>query len=122
MSKDKRQRALIILNDPPYGSERSYNGLRLAGALAKDGLVDLRVFLMGDSVACARGGQDTPKGYYNLERMLRLVTNHDGEVGACGSCMDARGLADAALTHGVRRSSLEELASWTSWADKVIVF
>jgi uncharacterized protein involved in oxidation of intracellular sulfur len=26
---------LVILNDPPYGTERSYNGLRLAGSLAK---------------------------------------------------------------------------------------
>jgi hypothetical protein len=24
-------KTLIILNEPPYGSERSYNGLRLAG-------------------------------------------------------------------------------------------
>lgn len=26
---------LFILNGPPYGEERTYNGLRLAGALAK---------------------------------------------------------------------------------------
>lgn len=25
---------LFILNDAPYGNERAYNGLRLAGALA----------------------------------------------------------------------------------------
>jgi len=122
MSREGGQGTVIILNDPPYGSERSYNGLRLAGALAKDESVELKVFLMGDSVACARLGQETPKGYYNLERMLRLVINHGGEVGACGSCMDARGLGDAALTDGVHRSSLDELASWACWADKVIVF
>ncbi|HEY5618545.1 MAG TPA: hypothetical protein VIK60_11420 [Vicinamibacterales bacterium] len=28
-------KTLFILNDPPYGTERSYNGLRLAGALSK---------------------------------------------------------------------------------------
>jgi uncharacterized protein involved in oxidation of intracellular sulfur len=28
-------KALFILNDPPYGSERTYNTLRLARALAK---------------------------------------------------------------------------------------
>ena len=66
--------------------------------------------------------QDTPKGYYNLERMVRLVTNHGGEVGTCGSCMDARGLDETALTEGVHRSTLDELASWACWADKVIVF
>ncbi len=113
---------LMILNDPPYGSERSYNGLRLAGALARDELTEVKVFLMGDAVACARAGQDTPKGFYNVERMVRLVANHGGQVGTCGTCMDARGLAESALTESVRRSTLDELASWTRWADKVIVF
>jgi hypothetical protein len=28
-------KTLLILNDPASGTERSYNGLRLAGALAK---------------------------------------------------------------------------------------
>lgn len=28
-------KTLVICNDPPYGTERSWNGLRLAGALAK---------------------------------------------------------------------------------------
>jgi len=28
-------KTLFILNDPPYGTERSYNALRLAGSLAK---------------------------------------------------------------------------------------
>ena len=122
MDEEKRQKTLIILNDPPYGSERSYNGLRLAGALAKDELTEVKVFLLGDAVACARAGQDTPKGFYNVERMIRLGTNHSGEVGTCGTCMDARGLAESALTESVRRSTLDELASWTLWADKVIVF
>jgi len=122
MNEDNPQKTLIILNDPPYGSERSYNGLRLAGALARNELTDVKVFLMGDAVACARAGQDTPKGYYNLERMVRLVTNHGGEVGTCGTCMDARGLEETALTEGVHRSTLDLLASWTRWADKVIVF
>jgi uncharacterized protein involved in oxidation of intracellular sulfur len=26
---------LFVLNDPPYGTERTYNGLRLAHAIAK---------------------------------------------------------------------------------------
>ena len=30
-------KTLLILNDPAYGTERSYNGLRLAGTLAKRG-------------------------------------------------------------------------------------
>ena len=113
---------LVILNDPPYGTERSYNALRLAGALAKHPAEEVRVFLMGDAAACARAGQKVPQGYYNLERMLTVVTQHRGEVGVCGSCMDARALGEAELASGARRSSLEELADWTLWADRVLVF
>ena len=54
--------------------------------------------------------------------MIRLVANHSGEVGACATCMDARGLEETALTEGVHRTTLDQLASWTRWADKVIVF
>ena len=64
---------LWILNDPPYGSERSYNGLRHATAVAKEAQCTVRVFLMADAVACARQGQQTANGYYNLERMLRVL-------------------------------------------------
>jgi uncharacterized protein involved in oxidation of intracellular sulfur len=46
---------VFILNDPPYGSERSYNGLRLAVALAKqDSNRAITVFLMADSRRWAR--------------------------------------------------------------------
>lgn len=113
---------LCILNDPPYGTERSYNGLRLAGALAKRADQEVRVFLMGDAAACAKGGQKVPQGYYNLGRMLQVVAQKRGEIGVCGSCMDARGLLDADLVKGSRRSSLEELTDWTLWADRVLVF
>ena len=61
-------------------------------------------------------------GYYSLERMLKLVLQRGGEVGACGSCLDARGLVEAELLPGVRKSSLEQLTDWTLWADRVITF
>jgi uncharacterized protein involved in oxidation of intracellular sulfur len=115
-------KTLLILNDPPYGTERSYNGLRLAGALAKRDGEAVKVFLMGDAAACAKGGQNVPQGYYNLNRMLQVVSQHRGEIGVCGSCMDARGLQDADLVQGSRRSTLEELTDWTLWADRALVF
>lgn len=115
-------KTLFILNDPPYGTERSYNALRLAGALAKSGAADLKVFLMGDSAACAKGGQSVPQGWYNAGRMVQAVTLRQVPVGVCGSCMDARGIADQELVDGARRSTLGELAAWTAWADKVVVF
>lgn len=74
-------KTLFILNDSPYGIERSYNGLRLAGELAKRDGEEVRVFLTGDAVACARSGQQTPNGYYNIERMLSIVKRRGGDIG-----------------------------------------
>jgi len=113
---------LLILNDPPYGTERSYNGLRLAISLAKRDDVDVRVFLIGDAVGCAMVGQKVPGGYYHLERMIGSVARRGGEVGCCGTCMDARGIAEDLLAKGARRSSMEELADWTLWADRVVTY
>lgn len=114
---------LLILNDPPYGTERSYNGLRLATALLKgDPEGSVTVFLMADAVLCAKRGQITPQGYYNIERMLRRVVAGKSHVLLCGTCMDARGLATEDLTARAMRSSMDELASATAGADKVIVF
>jgi uncharacterized protein involved in oxidation of intracellular sulfur len=112
----------LILNDPPYGTERSYNVLRLAGALCKREGEEVKVFLIGDAASCAKANQKVPQGYYSLELMLRGVTRRGGEVGVCGTCMDARGIADTELAEGTRRSTLEQLTDWTQWADKVLVF
>lgn len=113
---------LFVLNDPPYGTERSYNGLRFAGAVAKRDGQTVRVFLMGDAAACAKKGQTVPNGYYNLNRMLQTLTARKADIGVCGSCMDARGITADELTEGTKRSTLEELATWTIEASKVIVF
>lgn len=115
-------KTLFVLNDPPYGTERSYNGLRLAGTLVKREEEEVKMFLIGDAASCARKGQTTPNGYYNIERMMKLVTSRDGEIGVCGSCMDARGMSDEELAAGSHRSSMDELTDWTVWADKVITF
>jgi len=113
---------LIILNDPAYGNERTYNGLRLALSLAKAEDVELRVFLMGDSVTAAKPAQKTAEGYYNLERMLKGLATKQIAVGACGTCIDARGMTDEPLVEGTHRSSMAELTAWTIWADKVVTF
>ena len=122
MTEIQRRRTLMILNDPPYGTERSYNGLRLTNALSKDPGDEVRVFLMGDAVVCSKRGQQTPNGYYNLERMLAVSARQGVVVGACGSCLDARGVKVEEFAEGVHRSSMDELASWTRWAEKVVVF
>jgi len=115
-------KTLFILNDAPYGSERTYNGLRLAGAVSKQEGNAVRVFLIGDAAASAHRGQKVPPGFYNVEVMIGNVLRHGGEVGICGTCMEARGLTDAEIADGTHRSTLAELAEWTEWADKVLVF
>jgi len=115
-------RTLFILNDPPYGTERSYNGLRLAGALSTRDGEQVKLFLIGDAASCAKARQKVPQGYYNIEVMLRTVAKHGGEIGVCGTCMDARGVTETELAEGTRRSTLEQLTEWTQWADKTLVF
>ena len=111
---------LIILNDPPYGTERSYNGLRLAKALSNEDS-HVVLFLMADAVACAKRGQKVPQGFYNIELMLKSIVRN-GEVLACGTCMDARGLEDDELIEGAIRSTMPVLSKHTLNADKVLVF
>jgi uncharacterized protein involved in oxidation of intracellular sulfur len=114
---------LLILNEPPYGSERCYNAMRLALALTKSvPVTDVTVFLLADAVFAAKTGQKTPDGYYNVERMLKGIVGGKGQILLCGTCMDARGLSDAEIIHGTRRSSMAELATITLGADKVLVF
>jgi len=113
----------MILNDPPYGTERTYNGLRIALALAKsDPTITVMVFLMADAIVAAKSGQKTPDGYYNVERMLKGVLAGKGQVLLCGTCMDTRGLTDAEILSGVRRSTMPELATLSASAEKVLVF
>ena len=116
-------KTLFIINDPPYGTERVYNALRLAHALLKkDPQTAVTVFLMADAVVAAKTPQKTPVGFYNIERMLKRVVASNGEVLLCGTCMDARGLDDAGLMTGARRSTMDALAAATIEADKVMVF
>jgi uncharacterized protein involved in oxidation of intracellular sulfur len=115
-------KTLFILNDAPYGSERTYNGLRLAGTISRQEGNVVRIFLIGDAVTSSHRNQKVPQGFYNIETMFGNVTRHGGEVGICGTCMDARGMADGEVAEGTHRSTLAELAEWTAWADKVLVF
>ncbi|HEX9978501.1 MAG TPA: DsrE family protein [Acidimicrobiia bacterium] len=115
-------RLLVILQGPAYGDERSYNGLRLAGSLARREGVEVRIFLIGDAVGCAVAGQTTPDGYYNLSRMIDAAARHGAVTGCCGTCLDARGITNEMLTLTARRSTLDELTDWTLWADKTITF
>ena len=113
---------LFVLTEAPYGNERVYNGLRLAGSLAKRDGTAVKVFLIGDAAACAKSGQKVPQGYYNVQTMLSAVARRGGKIGVCGTCMDARGIASEELVEGAHRSTMDELTDWVATSDQVLVF
>ncbi len=116
------KKILLIVNGPAYGSDETFNALRLAVALSRRGDADVSVFLMGDAVTCAVAGQKTPDGYYTLDRMLKTFARHGGHIACCGTCLDARGLTKDHLIPEAPRSTMEELAAWTVEADQVLTF
>lgn len=115
---------LIIINDAPYGTEKAYNALRIANQLSKDHKEDLRlrIFLMADAATCALAGQDTPDGYYNIERMLKLAVAKGAEVKICGTCASARGIKDAEFVKGAELGTMPELSEWIAESDNVMTF
>jgi uncharacterized protein involved in oxidation of intracellular sulfur len=117
------QKILIIINDAPYGTEKAYNALRLAMQLGKEHEnVEVRVFLMADAANCAIANQNTPNGYYNIERMLNAVLAKGGKVKICGSCAEARGLKNVPLIKGAEISTMAELTNWMVDSNKVVTF
>jgi len=116
------QEILFILNGPAYGTENAFNALRLARALQDKPEMQLKVFLMADATVCAKKDQKTPDGYYNLSRMILSLAQKKVPIGACGTCLDARGISDDELINGVRRSNMGELAEWVLASSKVITF
>lgn len=118
------QKILIIINDAPYGTEKAYNALRMAMTLQKEHAdnVSVKIFLLADAVFCGLPNQNTPNGYYNIERMLKSVIQNGGEVKSCGGCSEARGIATIAFIDGVKLSNMKEFAQWTVECDKVLTF
>jgi uncharacterized protein involved in oxidation of intracellular sulfur len=113
---------LFVLNEAPYGNERVYNGLRLAGSLARREGLSVKVFLLGDSASAAKANQRVPAGYYNVQNMLTAVTKRGGQVGVCGTCMDARGIATEELVEGTHRGTMDELTEWVATSDQILIF
>ncbi len=113
----------IIVNDAPYGIEKPWNAFRLASTSSTEEIgMNVRLFLMGDSVSAAKKGQKTPNGYYNMEKMLKSLIMNGVEIMTCGSCIDARGLKAEELVDGVERGTMKILATWIKESDKVVCF
>jgi len=116
-------KTLIIINDAPYGTEKAYNALRLAMQIQKDyENTEVNIFLMADAVTCAIPNQNTPNGYYNIERMLKAVVLKNGKIKICTSCVETRGLKDLKFVEGAVLSNMKELTQLTIESDKVVTF
>ncbi len=114
---------LFIINDAPYGTEKAYNALRMAMTIQKeDETAEVRIFLMADAATAALPNQNTPQGYYNIERMIKSVLLKGGKVKICGSCAEARGIKDLQLIDGAELSTMKELVQWTLDSDKSLAF
>ncbi len=75
-----------------------------------------------DGVNCAIPNQNTPNGYYNIERMLKLSTNNGAKLLLCGSCLEARGLKEIVLVEKALISSMSELTNEIMTSDKLLTF
>jgi uncharacterized protein involved in oxidation of intracellular sulfur len=114
---------LFIINDTPHGTEKTYNALRMAMTIQKEDETDeVPIFLMADSATSALPNQNTPQGYYNIERMIRSVLLKGGKVKICGSCAEAMGIKDLQLIEGTELSTMKELVQWTLESDKTLTF
>ncbi len=115
---------LIIINDAPYGTEKAYNALRMAMTLQKEqqDRVKIKIFLLADGAFCGLPNQNTPSGFYSIERMLKSVVRRGGEVKASGGCSEARGIDNLQLLKGVKISNMKEFSQWVVEADKVLTF
>lgn len=77
---------------------------------------------MVDAVTAAIPGQETPRGYYNISRMLKQLLHDGAVIKLCGSCVQARGLNNVALLEGVEVSNLQQLSIWTLERDNALAF
>lgn len=113
---------LFIFNDSPYQSQRVVNGLRLAGALAKQPANTVQIFLFGDGVISGVVRVNAADTGYNVQETLRVLAQQHITIKACKTCMEARGVRQEDLAAGVQRGTLDELAEWTEEADRVLVW
>lgn len=117
-------KVLIIFNRQPYDmTDVTWNGLRLANTLLKNG-VEVRIFLMNDSVDMARDVCVPPPGYNeDLAQMLKDLIKNGVSVKVCGTCMTRCGIyANHPYFEGAEKSTMQALSEWVIDSDKVITF
>ncbi len=114
---------LLIFNHAPYdGTDLTWNALRLAGQLQKDG-ADVRLFLMNDSVDLARDGAPAPEGAFDLVQMTKDLIAAGVTVKVCGTCQARCGIRKGQPYYeGACKATMAELSEWVRDSDQVLTF
>lgn len=115
---------LIIFNREPYdNTDVTWNGLRLADTLKKNGN-EVRLFLMNDSVDMARDVCKMPAGYdQDLSQILKDLIANNVSVKVCGTCMARCGIyKNHPYFEGAQKSTIDYLAEWVIDSDRVLTF
>ncbi len=114
----------IILNHQPYdGTDVTWNALRLAKTLHKNG-EEVNVFLMNDAVDLARDKSAKPDYYeYDLVEMLKKMYASGINLQACGTCNARCGIFKNEPYFDEKISStMELLSNWVINSKQVITF
>lgn len=114
----------IVLNHQPYdGSDVTWNALRLAKTLHKNGEA-VNIFLMNDAVDLARDITKKPESYdYDLVDMVKKLYHEGVAVQACGTCNARCGLfKNTPYFDESISSTMQILADWVMDSDKVLTF
>ncbi len=117
-------KTLIVFNREPYdNTDVTWNGLRLAQTLQKND-VEVRIFLMNDSVDMARDICKPSQGYdQDLSQMLKDLIEKGVAVKVCGTCMSRCGIhKNHPYFDGAEKSTMQALAEWGIDSDKVLTF
>ena len=118
------QKILIIFNREPYdNTDVTWNGLRLAETLRKNGQ-EVRIFLMNDAVDMARDACKPPEGYdQHLTQMLKSLIAIGVPVKVCGTCMARCGIfKNQPYFDGAEKSTMGALSEWVVDSEKVLTF
>lgn len=103
--------ALIVSTNDP---ETVFNALRL-GVFSLATGDRVTAFLLGTAVEIA----DIPSDVFTVQERARVFLHDGGEILACGSCLDHRGLGPSDLYH---ISDLKALHDLIAGADRVVSF
>jgi len=114
----------IILNHQPYdGSDVTWNALRLASTLHKNG-EDVNIFLMNDAVDLAIDKTLKPDSYDNdLVSILKKLYNGGVALQACGTCNARCGIFKNEPYFDEKISStMQVLSDWVVQSKQVLTF